>query len=113
MPFFVDEQTYKREITDPTGEKSWVELRPLNAGDRAMLEDSVALSEGDVSVKMGTMRLMTMERAIVNWGLSLSPTRSTIEALHPEVFEQIFNYVSFGEIPEDDSPLDEAADSNS
>lgn len=113
MSWFVETETYKRDITDPlSGETSWVELRPLNSGDRAMLEDALRMQAEDASVdvKLGTLRLLTVERAVTNWGLPLSPTRSTIEALNPEVFEQIYNLCSFGVAPEEqgeDANLDE------
>jgi hypothetical protein len=108
MAFFIKQTTYRRDITDPdSGETSWVELRPLNAGDTAMFSDSIAMTNEDdevaMSVRLGTLRMLMVERAVVAWGLEVSPTPETIRQLHPKVFEQIFQHIDAGE----DSPLEE------
>ena len=44
-----------------------MELRPLNAGDQATIQDSIALSsEGEASAKLGTLKRLMVERAVVN-----------------------------------------------
>ena len=44
-----------------------------------------------------------LERAIVEWDLPLSKTRATIEALHPDLFDEIFEHISWGEPPADNA----------
>lgn len=103
MSFFIENTTYKIDITDPDGETSWVELKRLNSGDIAHLHDTLGMKEGaegeaaTPDVKLGAWRMMTVELAIVNWGLPLSPTPSTIQALHPKVFQQIYDAVDIGD----------------
>lgn len=104
MSFFISNETYKRTITDPvSGEEAEVELRPLNAGDRAALEDTIRMEAGDSNpqVLLGTMRRLTVERALVGWSLEVSPTPETIKSLNPDVFEQIFEHVNMGGVTED------------
>jgi hypothetical protein len=112
--WFVPGETYRRELRHPdSGEESYVVLRPLNAGDRAELEDTVQIEAGEqredgeeavprTTVRMGLMKLLTVERAVVEWGLPVSPTRETIRRLDPEVLDAIFALVSFGGIPEEE-----------
>lgn len=118
MAWFVDAQNYSRTIRDPeSGEEAQVTLRPLNAGDRAMLEDTVQLQaeSGDPQVLLGTMKRLTVERAVVDWTLPLAATPETLRSLHPDVFEQIFSFVSFGSVPaepeEESDPLESATES--
>lgn len=104
---FVDSATlYTRTITDPRDKESWqVTFKPLAAGDRAILQDLTRMSTGDdqsAELRLGAMQVITVDRAVVQWTLPLAKTRLTIEALHPDLFDQIFEYVSWGTIPEDE-----------
>lgn len=105
MSFFTKTDTYRITITDPDSqETAEVELRPLNAGDQAMFSDTIAMTgDQEPSVRLGSLRLLMVERAIVSWTLDVSPTRASIEQLTIPVFEQIFEAVNAGESP----PLDE------
>jgi len=106
MSFFTPTEVYRITIKSPDGAESWVELRPLNAGDQATIQDSIALSsEGEASAKLGTLKRLMVERAVVNWGLDVSPTPNTLADLEPSVFEQIFAEVRTG------SPLAETTES--
>jgi hypothetical protein len=108
--WFVGGETYRRTITHPiTGENGWVDLRPLNAGDRAELQDLVRMQfssqdddtadETSAALRVGAMQLLTLERAIVEWSLPSPPSPVTIRQLHPEVFSQIYAEVSWGRVP--------------
>jgi hypothetical protein len=108
MSFFVENTTYKVPITDPeSGEKAEVELRRFDAGARAVLEDTVRLTAGEdatAEVLLGTMRLITVEQAIVTWTLPVSPTKDSIRKLQPKVFDQIYAAIDVGGV-EEESPL--------
>lgn len=112
--WFVQGHTYRRDITHPeTGEKAWVEYRVLNSGDRAVLDDTIAMQfaeEGDrvsPQLKLGTMKRLTVVRAVQAWGLPGNPTEAAISQLHPDVFEAILANVGWGSEPkEDEVPLD-------
>lgn len=95
MSFFIKNETYKVTITHPdTEETAEVELRPLNAGDTAAFSDTIAMTMGEEpSIRLGSLRLMMVERAVVSWSLEVAPSRSTIERLDPRVFEQIFQAI--------------------
>jgi hypothetical protein len=122
--WFVRAETYDRDIYDPDspvvkdahGEpvkddhdvivherQGKVTLRPLNSGDRTELEDNVRMEVGNEEATpqmlLGTMRRMTVERAIVGWTLEEDVNTMTIRRLNPGVFEQIFAAITFGNVP--------------
>jgi hypothetical protein len=100
---------------DPEKKDGWVELRCLNSGDKAELEDIVQMERGDdeeqtAKIRIGRMKTLTVERAITAWGLpgaNVEPTAATIVQLHPETFDQIFALVTFGTRPPDEAPEEE------
>jgi hypothetical protein len=113
---FVTHETYTRTVK--LGESEWqVTLRPLSAGDRAAIQDLTRVSSGgeDVGLQLGTMQMLTVTRAVVTWTLPQPPTAETIAALHPDLFEQIFELTSFGEIPAEEgaAAADPLAESSS
>lgn len=104
MPFFVEAGTYVREITSPDGETAEVTLRRLNAGDQAAIQDALRMSmddeNSDASPSIGTMRVLTVRRALLDWTIPGSkPTPETISMLEPEVFEQIYSHCEIGTPP--------------
>jgi hypothetical protein len=102
MGFFIDQAPYEREIEAPSGEKGTVKLRRLNAGDQAAIQDTLRMSineDADASMAIGTMRMLTVRRALVGWSWMPSPTPETISQLEPEVFEQIYSYCEMGTPP--------------
>lgn len=108
MPWFTPTQTYVKTIKDPeSDETATVTLRPLNAQDRAAIEDTLQMhgdSEGQVTpqMKLGTMRMLTVTRATVDWSIpGPKPNETTIASLDPRVFEQLWDAVSFGTATED------------
>lgn len=128
IAFFSDGETYKRDIRVTRGVPGTpeylervesVELRPLMAGDRADLQDAVRIAmaddegeeTGSTELRMGTMRILTVAKAIVTWSLPNAPTVSTVRALTDEVFNKIYAEVSWGVVPPEpketpESPLD-------
>ena len=88
------------EVTSPSGEKGKVMLRRLNAGDQAAIQDMLRMSvdEGDTQLAMGSMRLLTVRRAVVSWDFGPC-SEETIAQLEPDVFEQIFSAVEIGTPP--------------
>jgi hypothetical protein len=112
-PFVDTGATYTRTITDDRDdEKFEIVYRPLTAGDRAELQDLARMSTdqdeaGSAEMRLGAAQIITLERAIVSWNLPLSKTKQTIEALHPDLFDQIFSNIAWGSPP--DEP-DEAED---
>jgi hypothetical protein len=121
ISFFSDGETYWRDIRRKVGGKERVErieLRPLMAGDRADLQDAVRFGvtdeEGDetgaTELRVGTMRLLTVTRALVSWTLPKAISLSSVRALHPDVFSQIYDEVSWGEIPPEPSEQELAGD---
>lgn len=131
ITFFSDGETYNRDIRVARGvpgtpeykervEK--VELRPLMAGDRADLQDAVRIAMADdegeetggTELRMGTMRILTVAKAIVSWSLPQAPTVSTVRALTDEVFNKIYDEVSWGEVPAEpkETPETPLGDSN-
>ncbi len=65
------------------------------------------MGEGDEaksSLALGTMRLLSVERAVVDWDIPNSkPTPEAIRALTPDVFTQIYEHIDLG----DESPTSE------
>jgi hypothetical protein len=109
MPdWFAPTELYTRTIK-LGDEEATVTLRVLDSGVKAELEDSVRMhvSEGPdgeaqtgAEVLVGTMKLLTVERAVVSWTIpGAEPTPATIRRLHPEVTEAIFKLCSFDGIP--------------
>ena len=111
MPFLTDAATYTETFEDPDGgsETLEVELRVLNAGDKAELEDLIAMDVDEeerltAGMKLGTMKLLTVSRAIVRWrildaadaGPMPAPSPDVIRRLHPATFEAIFDRIRFG-----------------
>ena len=106
-PFVDTTSTYKRTITDDRdGEEFEVVYRPLTAGDRAELQDLARMSTdqdeaGSAEMRLGAAQIITLDRAIVSWNLPLSKTKSTIEALHPDLFDLIFQHIAWGSPPDE------------
>jgi hypothetical protein len=118
---FVQHETYDVEIVDPRdGEKWTVTLRTLNAGDDAALRDETVLETDEsgvdrTRVPMGRLRMLSVQRAIVNWTLPSPPTAETIGMLHEEIFDQIYANVRFSEavkvdasVPPTETPTDDS-----
>jgi hypothetical protein len=104
MGFFIDTKTYEREVISPDGDKGQVTLRKLNAGDQAAIQDTLRMrladDGADTSMLLGTMRMITVERAVVDWSWpGAKPSPEAISQLEPEVFEQIYSYVEIGSPP--------------
>lgn len=103
MPFFIDTTPYEREVEAPGGEKGTVKLRRLNAGDQAAIQDTLRMSlseDADASLAIGTMRMLTVQRALIDWSWpGPKPSQESIAQLEPEVFEQIFSWCEIGSPP--------------
>ena len=118
MAFFTCSATYKRTIKDPdTGDEATITLRPLNAGDRAELQDLTRMQmgdEGSAELRLGQMQLITVSRAIVDWTLDEPTTPEAVAMLHPDVFDDIYSHISWGSVPveepADASPLDDTGE---
>lgn len=106
---FVQNSTYTRVIGEADDAHSYlegvdrfeVELRPLDAGDRAKIRDGLAMErpDGNGGFALGTVELLHVRAAIVSWTLAGSPA-AMVERLMPEVLEAIREHVSYGRIPE-------------
>jgi hypothetical protein len=112
--WFVQPETYEREVHLYEGEgdakkvvaTEKVTLRPLNAGDRAEIDDAIRIEFADATddeeakvspqVRIGTMKRLVVSRALVSWTLELPVSEATLSQLQPDVFEQIFGHTSFG-----------------
>lgn len=85
-------------------------LRSLDAGDKASLEDALALDleaaagAGGATIPLGKLKLLTVEMALVSWSIPEAVTASTIRRLHPDVFEAIFQAVEMGSLEGGDPP---------
>jgi hypothetical protein len=97
-------KTYTREI-EHGKEKATVTMRPLDAGDRAELSEiRLMLAEGgdEGILSAGRIKILTVAKAIVSWTIPspnsepFEPTEQNIRTLEPDVFEQLFDHVSFG-----------------
>jgi len=103
VSFFIAVEPYKREITAPDGEKGEVTMRRLNAGDQAAIQDTLRMTLGDeteTSLAMGTMRMLSVQRAVLDWSWpGPKPSSESISQLEPEVFEQIYSFVEIGTPP--------------
>lgn len=81
-----------------------VEFRPLDAGDRAAIRDSLAMEVSEdesvsLEARLGTIELLTVERAVVSWTLTPAPTREVLRRLRPDVLEALREATSFGRAP--------------
>lgn len=86
----------------------------MNAGDQADLQDSISLQDGkEPSIKLGTMRRLTVEKAVQAWSFPQAPTPHTIASLHPSVFEQIADEVRLGSPLADQNKPEDENDSES
>lgn len=103
MAFFISRDPVTHTITDPaTGETATVDIVPLNAGDQVAIQDSIRMQIGEDAspeARIGSLKLLIVERALVGWSLDVAPTRNTIERLNPEVFEQIFQLANASASP--------------
>ena len=101
MSFFTKPEPYKREV-EFEGEKGEITLRRLNAGDQAAIQDTLRMSiseDSDASLAIGTMRMLTVQRALLDWDWHPKPTPETIAQLEPDVFEQIYSFCEIGTPP--------------
>lgn len=106
---FVDNSTYRRVIGEADDAHSYlegvdrfeVELRPLDAGDRAKIRDGLAMEreDGNAGMALGTVELLHVRAAIVSWTLNGMPG-SMVARLRPAVLEAIREHVSYGTVPE-------------
>jgi len=109
MAFFTSNEVTSHTIHDDEGNEATINVRALNSGDQAVIQDSIKMSIGDnpePDIKIGAFRLLMVERALVSWSLDLPVSPNTIRQLEPSVFEQIFNIVNGSE---EEAPLDEAS----
>lgn len=107
---FVSPQTYTRTIGDTPDAHGYVEgvdpfdveLRPLDAGDRAKVRDSLAMEreDGATGLALGTLELLHVRQAVVSWSLPEAATPTTIDRLRPDVLEAIRELVAWGVVPE-------------
>lgn len=87
----------------------WVELRPLNAGHVAQMNELKLKSDG-ASIDLGAAKVRAVEFALVNWSLPSPITADTIAQLNPMVFEQIYELVDGGEGANGSGPPPPAAE---
>lgn len=104
--WFVQRETYTRKILHPASKaEAEVTMRPLNAGDRAEFNEIRLLSDGEGGgegvLQPGRIQLLTVERAVVEWTIpGPGPTAASIAQLEPNIFEQLWDLVSFGNPPD-------------
>lgn len=104
MGWFTETSTYEKPVKSPEGEEATVTYRRLNAGDLAEIQDSLRVLEdsGDTTLAIGTMRQLTVQKAVVNWTIpGPKPSVEAIAQLDPKVFEQVYGGVELntGENP--------------
>jgi hypothetical protein len=94
-------------VWNEAGEEAEVTMRVLNSGDKAEVEDTqgVIMSEDGESatpdMRMGAMKHLIVNRAVVNWTLPVPPpTPALIASLPSGIFDQIFALTTFGAPPE-------------
>lgn len=100
------DEAIKAERARLTG---WVELRPLNAGHVAQMNELKLKSDG-ASIDLGAAKVLAVEFALVNWSLPSPPTSDVIKQLNPMVFEQIYELVDGGEGANGSGPPPPAAE---
>jgi hypothetical protein len=94
-------ENYDVVVIDPDdGNEITVTLKRLNANDKAALDDSLRMQfedEGRVraEMKLGTWRMLTVQRAVVDWDSPLDPkpTPGIIANLKPDIFEQLYEAI--------------------
>ena len=119
MTWFTPTETYVREIWSEQapveaangdqaqpgrGDTAEVRLRHLNAGDMAELQDRLKMSmddeTNDAAVFLGTMRRLTVQKAVIDWTIpGPKPSPEAIAQLEPHVFEQIYAHCQIGSAP--------------
>jgi hypothetical protein len=108
MTWFTKTELSTHTITDPdSGEEATIQIRELNAGDQAAIQDSIRMRVGDnpePEIRIGAFKLLMVEKALVSWSLDLGVSPSTIRQLTPAVFEQVFDHVN-GTKTDADLPL--------
>lgn len=99
-------ELYTRKVWNEAGEEAEVTLRLLNAGDKAEVEDQqqvrVDADEETVTpeMRMGSMKHLIVNRALVSWTLPLPPpTEAIVASLDDGIFQQLFALASFGQPP--------------
>ena len=96
--WFVKSDVVRHTIRHPqSGAEAEVELRPLTAGDVAVLNEIRLNAGGGGAIALGEAKLLAVERALVGWSLPQAITRDTIAQLNPLVFEEIYRLVDGGE----------------
>lgn len=113
---------YEITLRDPSDGEEWaVTLRELNAADEAAIDDQLSFALGgegedgeeervDAQMPMGSMRLITVTRAVVRWSLPQTATVHTIRALRKDLFHQIYSQVRFaGDAMKDPTPAPSSA----
>lgn len=88
---------------------AWVDLRPLNAGHVAQMNELKLKSDG-ASIDLGAAKVRAVEFALVDWSLPSPVTADTIMQLNPMVFEQIYELVDGGEGANGSGPPPPAAE---
>lgn len=107
--WFTRRDTYDRTIEHPDDSeaKITVTLRPLNAGDRAELQEMQIVDDGEGGgegkVSLARQQVRAMQLALVAWSLPEALSPDTIAQLEPKVFDAIYKHVSFGN-PKTDEP---------
>lgn len=119
MGWLADKTRYSRKVYDPSdktpdGERvsANVEFRVLNAGDRLAIASKASKIIGkpdedgeefapEQSMDMAAFQFGAVRRAVVSWDLPFPVSEATLRGLHPDVFDQLFAYVSFGDIPDE------------
>lgn len=106
---FADADTYTRIVGDSPDAHGYVagiepfevELRPLDAGDRAKVRDALAMQreDGAAGAALGTIELLTVRQALVSWTAPAPQTSAAIERLKPDVLEAIRTLIAWGAVP--------------
>jgi len=120
---FAQTGTYDRLVGESPDAHAYVEgidpftvtFRVLNAGDRAVLRDKLALEFGEeegsgVTARLGMLELVTVQRAVVRWNVSPAASPATIAKLQPNVLEELQKLTAFGEIPEHKTHAEQLAE---
>jgi hypothetical protein len=101
--WFTSRETYEREIAHPDDPDAKIKLtlRPLNAGDRAELQEMQIVGDDDGEGGHGTVSIArqqvhAVQLALVAWSLPEALSPDTIAQLEPKVFDRIYEHVSFG-----------------
>lgn len=100
---FAGTEPYEFTLVDKSDKEEWtVWLRPLNAGDQAKLLDQMAVEEGEneddrdvTKPRLGTVKLLLVNEAVIRWTLPQPPTPHTIAALRPDLFDLLYDATKF------------------